>query len=101
MYKNKDWKWVIWEEDAYPPEDYMYLIQYKLKRVSSFVLDGLPNYDAKWHIKLNSNSKIQKWVATRLNISHTEYKPITFKEGELEAFLDELDQMMEVLYAKT
>lgn len=101
MYKNPNWKWVIFKQDSLEPNDFLYLAEYKLEGIKSFYLNSLPNYRNTWTINLNSRAKIQRWVITRLGLTHTNHKGVVFKAGELETFLDDLDQMMEVLYAKT
>ena len=101
MYNNPNWKWVIFKQDSLEPSDFLYLTEYRLKGIKSFYLNSLPNYRTTWTINLNSRAKIQRWVITRLGLTHTNHKGVVFKEGELEAFLDELDNVMEILYAKT
>ena len=101
MYNNSNWKWVIFKQDSLEPNDFLYLAEYRLKDIKSFYLNSLPNYLNTWTINLNSKAKIQRWVITRLGLTHTNHKGIIFKRGELEAFLDELDLMMEILYGKT
>lgn len=100
MYINPDWRWVVGVEDVLSKDDFLNLVQYELKHISSFCLNCLPNLHSGWTILIQSNSKIQKWIAARLNLSQTRYKTIKFDEGELEMFLDELDSMMGLLYGK-
>ena len=101
MYNNPNWKWIVCREDRLPANDFFYLVEYKVKRISSFYLNSLVNYNKCWNISLNSKAKIQKWIVSRLDLTHTNHKGVVFKEGELEAFLDDLDNVMEILYGKT
>ena len=100
MYNNPNWKWVIFKQDSLEPSDFLYLTEYRLKGIKSFYLNSLPNYRTTWTINLNSRAKIQRWVISRLDLTHTNHKGVVFKAGELETFLDELDQMAEILYGK-
>lgn len=98
MYKNPDWKWIITNSDT----RFHFPIQtYYLHKISSFTLTRcIDMWDGTWSLSVQSNSKIQKWIMSRLSLNQTRYKTIKFAEGELEQFLDELDRMMEVLYGK-
>lgn len=103
MYNNPNWKWVSCVEDKHPQGIIIHLRteSYILKNIKSFGMWRYPMISNNWTLAINSNAKIQRWIVSRLGVSQTTYTSVTFKEGELEAFLDELDQMMEVLYAKT
>jgi hypothetical protein len=101
MYNNPNWKWVIADHEADSETDKWFLARYILKGIRSFHLNRLVNYTANWTLSVQSNSKIQKWIVSRLSLNRTLYTAVVFREGELEQFLDELDMMMEVLYGKT
>lgn len=93
MYNNPDWKWVYLNVSLNTDT-------YSLKKIKSFGLWHYPVLGSRWTLAVSSNSKIQKWIISRLDVRQTTYTYVDFKEGELEQFLDELDQMMECLYAK-
>lgn len=100
MYKNNCWKWIQGKESTLPKSHIFYYFEYKIKNIISFSLTKSPNLDSSYQLTISANSKIQKWILQRLNISQTRYKTIKFEGSELEQFLDELDNMVEILYAK-
>ena len=101
VYINPNWKWVIPDHDKASENDKWFLARYKLKGISSFQLSSLINFQTSWKLTIHSGSKIQKWISSRLSLDQTIYKTVSFKEGELEQFLDEFDMMMELLYGKS
>lgn len=101
MYNNPNWKWVISDHDTALETDKWFVANYKLRKVKSFSLSRIINYNPNWRLSVQPNSKIQKWIASRLSLNRTLCTTVSFKEGELEQFLDELDMMMGVLYGKT
>lgn len=95
---NPDWKWVYLITDKELPFPN---IRIRLKRIKSFNMCIYIQWDnEEWTLDMNSKSKIQKWVLNRLNIPHTSYKILTLEDDELKSFLDDLDDMMELLYGK-
>lgn len=101
MYNNPNWKWVIPDHDKAALEtDRWFMANYKLRKVMSFSLSRLINYNPGWRLTVQAHSKIQKWIASRLSLERTRYTNVYLTEEELKLFLDELDQMMEILYAK-
>lgn len=99
-YINPNWKWVSYVENQYPGGIIIDQESYTLKNIKSFGIWRYPAVSYQWTLAVNSNAKIQRWIVSRLGVRQTTYTSVTFKEGELELFLDELDQMMEVLYGK-
>lgn len=100
MYNNPNWKWVISDHDTALETDKWFLARYTLKGIRSFRLNRLTNRNANWTLSVQSNSKIQKWIASRLSLEQTRYTSVYLTEEELKLFLDELDQMAEILYGK-
>lgn len=100
MYNNPNWKWVISDHDTALETDKWFLARYKLRNITSFHLHRLVNLNSNWRLSTHSSSKIQKWIVSRLSLQDTSYVSVHFKDGELEAFLDDLDQMAEILYGK-
>jgi hypothetical protein len=100
-YINHSWKRVFYNGDDLRISHYRQ--SYGVKNLPSFILgrfEGL-SYTGRWILCCNSRAHISSWLLSYLNIDQTSSATIIFTQDELVEFLDQLDYMLEVLYART
>ena len=100
-YINPEWKWVFYEEDTLPPNDFLHYRKYKIRTIKSFRIDSAVNMiNGRWTISCSSNCKIYKWMLSYFNESQLKYKTLSMTDDEVKVFLDQLDSTMEVIYGR-
>jgi hypothetical protein len=99
-YINKSWKRVFYNGEEFRTS--YYREYYNIKKLSSFMLgrfEGL-SYANRWTLCCNRKAHIYSWLVSYLNIEQASSAVITLNREELEEFLNQLDYMLEVIYAR-